>query len=103
MGWGEGYIAVDWGTSNRRAYAVDGTGAVEQAVEDGLGIMKLAPKAMHKAVAALRRRFGERPMLLAGMIGSDRGWRGGPHVPRPAGAAGIAAGIRRGEPGPLRR
>ena len=24
MGWSEGFIAVDWGTTNRRAYAVNG-------------------------------------------------------------------------------
>jgi 2-dehydro-3-deoxygalactonokinase len=93
MDWREGYIAVDWGTTNRRAYAVDDAGAVENVIEDGLGVMSLAPEGFDEAVAALRRRFGERPMLLAGMIGSNRGWREAPYVPCPAGAAEIAAGI----------
>ena len=26
MGWTDGYIAVDWGTTNRRAYLIDGAG-----------------------------------------------------------------------------
>ena len=101
MGWREGYIAVDWGTTNRRAYAVNGDGAVEETVEDGLGIMSLAPEGFDEAVAALGRRLGDRPMLLAGMIGSNRGWREAPYVRCPAGAAEIAAGIRWIEPGRL--
>ena len=30
MGWRDGYIAVDWGTTNRRAYAVDRRGCVHR-------------------------------------------------------------------------
>jgi 2-dehydro-3-deoxygalactonokinase len=52
-------------------------------------------------VAALGRRLGGRPMLLAGMIGSNRGWREARYVPCPAGTAEIAAGILWVEPGRL--
>jgi 2-dehydro-3-deoxygalactonokinase len=99
MGWRERYIAVDWGTTNRRAYAVNGAGAVEQVIEDGLGIMSLSPEGFEEAVAALRHRLGDAPMLLAGMIGSNRGWKEAPYIPCPAGAADIAAGILWVEPG----
>ena len=101
MRWRDGYIAVDWGTTNRRAYAVDGAGAVVRRSEDELGIMRLAPAQFDSAVAALRREFGERPMLLAGMIGSNRGWREAPYVPCPAGAAELAAAMLWIEPGRL--
>ena len=101
MGWGDGYIAVDWGTTNRRAYALDAAGAVEDSVEDGLGIMKVGADGFEAAVAGLRGRLGDRPMLLAGMIGSNRGWREAPYVPCPAGAATVAATILWIEPGRL--
>jgi 2-dehydro-3-deoxygalactonokinase len=85
MSWRQGYIAVDWGTTNRRAYALNGAGAVEETVEDGLGIMKVGAGGFAEAVADLRRRLGDRPMLLAGMIGSNRGWHEAPYMPCPAG------------------
>jgi len=99
MGWREGYIAVDWGTTNRRAYSVNRAGTVEQAIEDGLGIMSLSPEGFDEAVRALSDRLGDAPMLLAGMIGSNRGWKEVPYIPCPAGAADIAAGIFWVEPG----
>jgi 2-dehydro-3-deoxygalactonokinase len=99
MSWRQGHIAVDWGTTNRRAYAVDADGAVEQQLEDGLGIMSLAPEGFDEAVAALRQRMGDRPMLLAGMIGSNRGWKEAPYVCCPAGPDDVAAGILWIEPG----
>ena len=101
MGWREGFIAVDWGTTNRRAFAVDAAGAAVLAVEDELGVMNLPGDAFAEEVAALRRRLGGRPMLLAGMIGSDRGWKQAPYVPCPAGAAELAAAILWVEPGRL--
>src|SRR5437870_4164239 len=101
MGWRDGYIAVDWGTTNRRAYALNRAGEAEASVEDGLGIMKVAEGGFEAAVAGLRRQLGDRPMLLAGMIGSNRGWREARYVPCPADAAAIARNILWIEPGRL--
>jgi 2-dehydro-3-deoxygalactonokinase len=80
---------------------VSGTGTVEQELSDGLGIMNLAEGDFEGAVAELRRGLGDRPMLLAGMIGSNRGWKEAPYVPCPADAAGIAGEILWIEPGRL--
>ena len=99
MGWRERYIAVDWGTTNRRAYAVNGAGTVDQVIEDGRGIMSLSTEGFDEAIAELRNKLGDAPMLLAGMIGSNRGWKEAPYIPCPAGAADIAAGILWVEPG----
>jgi 2-dehydro-3-deoxygalactonokinase len=101
MGWRDGYIAVDWGTTNRRAYAVDRDGTVAVSVRDGQGIMNVPAGGFEEAVAGLRAQLGDRPMLLAGMIGSNRGWREAPYVPCPADAAAIAAAILWIEPGRL--
>lgn len=99
MAWRQGYIAVDWGTTNRRAYAVDEDGRVLDWLEDDRGLLAVPPGGFDAAVAELRERLGDRPMLLAGMVGSKRGWREAPYVPCPASAADLAAAILWIEPG----
>ena len=99
MAWRQGYIAVDWGTTNRRAYAVDENGRVLDRLEDDNGLLAVPPDGFDAAAADLRARLGDRPMLLAGMVGSKRGWREAPYVPCPASAADLAAAILWVEPG----
>ena len=84
MRWTEDFIAVDWGTTNRRAYLLGG-GALADEMEDDKGILSVEAGGFPDAVAELRRRLGDRPMLLAGMVGSNRGWIEAPYVPCPAG------------------
>jgi 2-dehydro-3-deoxygalactonokinase len=93
MGWAEGFIAVDWGTTNRRAYLIGPGGERQGEMEDELGILSVTKGGFGPAVAALTERLGDRPLLMAGMIGSNRGWVETPYVPCPAGAAELAAGI----------
>ncbi|MCW3846509.1 2-dehydro-3-deoxygalactonokinase [Sphingomonas sp. LB-2] len=95
MGTNTGLIAVDWGTTNRRAWALAADGAVEDRIADGLGILSVPD--FPAAIAALRARWGDRPMLLAGMVGSNRGWIEAPYVPCPAGIAELANGLMRAE------
>jgi 2-dehydro-3-deoxygalactonokinase len=98
MRWREGYIAVDWGTTNRRIYAVDGDGRPAGESEDDLGIMAVPPGGFGAAVAEIRNRFSGRPVLMAGMVGSNRGWIETAYVPCPAGTAELAAAIEWAEP-----
>ncbi len=99
MRWGEGYIAVDWGTTNRRAYAIGAAGDLEDKYEDALGVTAIAEGGFEAAIATLRSRLGDRPMLLAGMIGSNRGWIETPYIPCPAGPSELASAVRWVEPG----
>ena len=92
MNWRKGYIAVDWGTTNRRAYRV-ANGAVADSFEDELGLMAVPADGFPAAVAQIRDRLGDLPMLLAGMVGSNKGWREVPYVTCPAGSAELAAAI----------
>ena len=101
MDWRDGYIAVDWGTTNRRAYAVDASGRCADVMADDLGLLAVPAGAFPAAAAEIRARFGGRPMLLAGMVGSNRGWVEAPYVPVPAGAAELAAAICWVEPGEI--
>jgi len=41
MRWADGYIAVDWGTTNRRAYRIDSSGACVDEFEDGRGVLSV--------------------------------------------------------------
>jgi 2-dehydro-3-deoxygalactonokinase len=91
MDWTQGYIAVDWGTTNRRAWRLDAGGAVAGEMEDDRGILAVPKGGFHSAVAEVRARLGDLPMLMAGMIGSNRGWVEAPYVPCPAGLPDLAA------------
>jgi len=88
--WTEGIIAVDWGTTNRRAYRLDRTGALQAEFEDDQGITSVPAGGFPAAVAEVRERLGDLPLLMAGMIGSNRGWIEAPYVPCPAGLGELA-------------
>ena len=94
MRWTEGFVAVDWGTTNRRAYRICADGSLEDEMEDDRGILAVPPGGFAEAVTAIRERLGDLPMLLAGMIGSNRGWIEAPYVRCPAGIDELAAQLR---------
>ena len=97
MGWAETFIAVDWGTTNRRAWRIE-AGHVRQEFEDERGVLSVGKADFPAAVAEIRDRLGDHPMLMAGMIGSNRGWVEAPYVPCPAGLGDIAAALSWAEP-----
>ena len=84
------FLAVDWGTTNRRVFRFEG-GAVAHTERDARGAASVTDFA--DEVAAIRERFGDLPMLLAGMVGSTVGWRVVPYVPAPAGIDELVAGL----------
>jgi 2-dehydro-3-deoxygalactonokinase len=90
MGWAEGFIAVDWGTTNRRGYLVSADGECTAEIEDDQGILSVAAGQFRAAVQQLREQLGDRPMLMAGMVGSNRGWIEAPYVTCPAGISDLA-------------
>jgi 2-dehydro-3-deoxygalactonokinase len=85
MRWAEGFITADWGTTNRRAYLIDATGNCVDEFEDDKGILAVSREDFGAAVAEIRERLGDKPLLLAGMVGSNRGWVEAPYVRCPAG------------------
>lgn len=84
------FLAVDWGTTNRRVFRFK-NGAVEQTERDDRGASSVTDFASE--VAAIRARFGDLPVLLAGMVGSTVGWRVVPYVSAPAGIDELVAGL----------
>jgi len=89
----EGFIAVDWGTTNRRAYRIDPSGARGEEFEDGKGILSVAASRFPDAIREIRDRLGDLPLLLAGMIGSNKGWIEAKYVPCPAGIGDVAGAL----------
>ena len=90
--WAEKFIAVDWGTTNRRAYLIE-RGQCVREHEDALGILSVEVGKYHAAVDEIRQMMGREPMLLAGMIGSNRGWKEAPYLRCPAGLQDLSAGL----------
>src|SRR5437764_4719937 len=84
MRWADGFIGVDWGTTNRRGYLIDSAGRCTREFEDAKGVLSVPAGGFPDAVAEIRQRLGDQPLLLAGMIGSNRGWVEAPYVSCPA-------------------
>ncbi|HWV60615.1 MAG TPA: 2-dehydro-3-deoxygalactonokinase, partial [Sphingopyxis sp.] len=84
------FLAVDWGTTNRRVFRIE-HGAVAHTERDDRGAASVTDFAGE--VVAIRERFGDLPMLLAGMVGSTVGWRVVPYVAAPAGIDELVAGL----------
>jgi 2-dehydro-3-deoxygalactonokinase len=98
MRWANGFIAVDWGTTNRRAYLIGRNRAAQAEMEDDRGAVRIPAGSFPEAVSEIRDRLGNHPMLLAGMAGSTRGWISAPYLPAPLGLAELVEGLVWAEP-----
>jgi 2-dehydro-3-deoxygalactonokinase len=93
------WIAVDWGSTNRRALRIDADGTVVDRFRDDRGVLAVAGGDFAAEAATIRARLGDQPMLCAGMVGSNRGWADAGYVKVPAGIDALAAGLCWVEPG----
>ncbi|AXB79820.1 2-dehydro-3-deoxygalactonokinase [Novosphingobium sp. P6W] len=86
------FIAVDWGTTNRRAYRIE-NGEVVATERDDQGILAVPAGGFPALVGELRARFDGLPVVMAGMVGSNRGWHDAGYVACPATIEALAAGV----------
>lgn len=93
------FLAVDWGTTNRRAWRIGAGGAPEAEEWDGRGVLSVEAGGFAAEAAALRARLGDLPMLCAGMAGSNRGWAETAYLSCPLRLEAIAAAFFWVEPG----
>ena len=87
-------IALDWGTSNLRAYALGEDGSVLATRSGAVGVMAVSGGAFEEALQALIGDWlRDQPcaLIAAGMIGSRQGWREAPYIACPAGLVQAAA------------
>lgn len=86
------WIAVDWGTSNLRAWAMGAAGVLAEAASpEGMGTLR--PEQFEDALLRLISPWlGDAPMrvIACGMVGARQGWREAPY--RSAPCAPVAAG-----------
>src|SRR5256885_12964128 len=88
-------IFADWGTTNRRAWAVDRDGAVLDQRKDDQGLLGVRDRAFEPSFRAfigdwLKAAEAAAPIVMAGMVGSKLGWREAPYVETPAKFARLA-------------
>ena len=83
-------IAIDWGTTQLRAYRLDDTGAIVSRRSQPKGIMAISGGDFAAALDEITRDWhgaADREVVMSGMIGSRQGWVEVPYVSCPAGLA----------------
>ena len=95
------FIAIDWGTSNARFALMDKTGTM-LAEKQGAGIAKI--DGAHAIEAACFEAISDwivatpgLPVLMAGMVGSNIGWRETAYVETPVASEAILSAANRFE------
>jgi len=80
-------IVADWGTTNRRAWALARDGAVVGERHDDRGLLAHADRRFAQSFAGFCGDWlqGQRqiPVIMAGMVGSKMGWQEVPYQPAP--------------------
>ena len=70
------WIAVDWGTSNMRAWAMSASGSVLAAARSDQGMGDLTPDQFEPALRAATNGWviDDIPIIACGMVGARQGW-----------------------------
>jgi len=90
-------IAIDWGTTSARAYALDHGGAIVAERSAPLGVQRITDGRFADALTSLCTGIGSEslPMIACGMIGSRQGWVEAPYRHCPADFSAIAMSLTR--------
>jgi 2-dehydro-3-deoxygalactonokinase len=91
-------IAINWGSSNFRAYKLDAEGKVEAEKLSDRGAVSVPPEGFLDALMAEVGDWiteGEEKILMCGMVGARRGWKEAPYVSVPATFDQVVAGVIR--------
>lgn len=90
-------IALDWGTSNRRAWALDGSGHVLAEKGDGEGLLAVKAGGFARSFADFAAPWlspdKPLPVLMCGMVGSKLGWAEVPYIAAPADLASLSRNL----------
>ncbi|QLK62030.1 2-dehydro-3-deoxygalactonokinase [Enterobacteriaceae bacterium Kacie_13] len=87
------WIAIDWGTSNFRAFLMNENQCVDE-ISAACGLLNVPDRQFAAALQPLIQlwldQFPQLPLLMAGMVGSQQGWQEVPYVAIPAGCQQLA-------------
>lgn len=91
------WIAVDWGTTNFRAFLMQGKEQIAR-ISNSNGLLSTGKTGfactLQASLVPWLQEYGSLPILLAGMVGSRQGWEDVPYVAMPCGTAELASGAR---------
>jgi len=79
------YIAIDWGSTNLRAWRYQGDECLESRQSEA-GVTRLNGKSPDAVLAEVTEGWRDEPtpVVMAGMVGSNAGWKIAPYLPCPA-------------------
>ena len=88
-------IAVDWGTTNRRAWALGADGKALQERADSAGLLAIQDRRFADSLSAFLTNWlgGGVPVVIAGMAGSRMGWVEVPYLAAPAPLTDLAKNL----------
>lgn len=93
------WVAVDWGTSNLRAWGIGADGAVVAEWTSPKGMGKLTrdafPRALSELLADAGSSGGTLDVLICGMAGARQGWLEAPYLEAPTDLRGLFHGAVR--------
>lgn len=97
------WIAVDWGTSRLRAWAMAADGAVlaEASSADGMGALNpdgFEPALLRLVGGWLPESGAPVPVIACGMVGARQGWREAPYRPVPCVPLGGGMAVTTADP-----
>jgi 2-dehydro-3-deoxygalactonokinase len=92
-----GLIALDWGTSNLRAYLLSATGEILAERQDSRGILNIPDREFEAVLRDITANWCQAdknlPIIAAGMITSKQGWIETGYLPCPVDARQLAGGL----------
>lgn len=88
------WIAIDWGTTNFRAFLMQGSKQVSR-ISQPCGLLSVekdqfAPT-LQNLLQTWLEEYGNLPIVMAGMVGSQQGWHEVPYAPLPCNAQDLAS------------
>jgi 2-dehydro-3-deoxygalactonokinase len=89
-------IAINWGTSNFRAFKIDSNGILEAEKTSSRGALSVPSGGFPDALMAEVGdwiRAGEEKVLMSGMVGARRGWKEVPYLSVPATLEQVAGAV----------
>ncbi|WP_432699449.1 2-dehydro-3-deoxygalactonokinase [Kluyvera cryocrescens] len=78
------YIAIDWGSTNLRAWLYEGNECLDSRQSEA-GVTRLNGRSPEAVLAEITAGWREAsiPVVMAGMVGSNVGWKIAPYLPIP--------------------
>lgn len=86
------YIAIDWGSTNLRAWHFQ-DGVCLESRQSEAGVTRLNGRSPEAVLAEVTEGWSSEttPVVMAGMVGSNAGWKIAPYLPCPTSLDGIGA------------